>query len=67
MPQRLGHPVEFGQDPLGGGSVAEFEQVGQAQDTAVEFGLGLAAPWAAVTISSAAASASAGSWLPHRT
>ena len=44
LAQRLGHPVEFGQDPLGGGPVAELEQVGQAQDAAVEFGLGFAGP-----------------------
>ena len=37
----LGHPVELGQDPLGRGAVAELEQVGQAQDAAVEFGLGM--------------------------
>ena len=40
----LGHPVELGQDPLGRGAVAELEQVGQAQDAAVEFGLWFAGP-----------------------
>ena len=44
LAQRIGQPVELGQDPLRGGPVAEFEQVGQAQDAAVEFGLGFAGP-----------------------
>ena len=44
LAQPLGHPVELGQDPLGGGAVAELEEVGQAQDAAVEFGLGFAGP-----------------------
>src|SRR6185437_10219661 len=42
LTQRAGQAVEFGQDTLGGGPVAELEQVGQAQDAAVEFGLGFA-------------------------
>ena len=44
LAQPLGHPVELGQDPLGGGAVAQLEQVGQAQDAAVEFGLWRAGP-----------------------
>jgi hypothetical protein len=44
LAQPLGHPVELGQDSLGRGAVAELEEVGQAQDAAVEFGLGCAGP-----------------------